>query len=270
MKAPPFAYVRAASLADVFALWSEAGPDAKLLAGGQIAARHPRLPPVRALHADRHLARGRARRHLAPAGDGIRVGALTTHAELGCQRSGPPPRAAAGRGRTADRPSRHPQPRHHRRLAGLRRPRRRAAGLLRGARCRRSLRAAPTAERRIPAAQFFTGLYATALGDQRADRRRRVSRGASRASAPSSSSWRAAPATTPWPASWRRAQARRQARSPTRGSSSSASARRRSPPKARHGGARRQARDARDDRARRRPRSMPISTRPPICTAART
>ncbi len=35
MKAPPFAYVRAASLADVFTLWSAAGPEAKLLAGGQ-------------------------------------------------------------------------------------------------------------------------------------------------------------------------------------------------------------------------------------------
>ena len=35
MKAPPFAYVRAASLADVFELWREAGPEAKLLAGGQ-------------------------------------------------------------------------------------------------------------------------------------------------------------------------------------------------------------------------------------------
>ena len=35
MKAPPFAYVRAGSLTDVFALWSAAGPDAKLLAGGQ-------------------------------------------------------------------------------------------------------------------------------------------------------------------------------------------------------------------------------------------
>ena len=35
MKAPPFAYVRAASLADVFRLWSAAGPEARLLAGGQ-------------------------------------------------------------------------------------------------------------------------------------------------------------------------------------------------------------------------------------------
>ena len=35
MKAPPFAYVRAGSLADAFKLWREAGPEAKLLAGGQ-------------------------------------------------------------------------------------------------------------------------------------------------------------------------------------------------------------------------------------------
>ena len=35
MKAPPLAYVRAASLAEAFMLWREAGPDAKLLAGGQ-------------------------------------------------------------------------------------------------------------------------------------------------------------------------------------------------------------------------------------------
>ena len=35
MKAPPFAYVRAATLADVFSQWIAAGPEAKLLAGGQ-------------------------------------------------------------------------------------------------------------------------------------------------------------------------------------------------------------------------------------------
>ncbi len=35
MKAPPFAYVRATSLTDAFNLWRDAGPDAKLLAGGQ-------------------------------------------------------------------------------------------------------------------------------------------------------------------------------------------------------------------------------------------
>ena len=64
MKAPPFAYVRAASLADVFRLWGAAGPEAKLLAGGQTLLAIARLPAVRARHADRHLARARAERHL--------------------------------------------------------------------------------------------------------------------------------------------------------------------------------------------------------------
>ena len=35
MKAPPFGYVRANTLVEAFRLWSEAGPEAKLLAGGQ-------------------------------------------------------------------------------------------------------------------------------------------------------------------------------------------------------------------------------------------
>ena len=35
MKAPPFAYVRATSLSDLFAQWSAAGPEARLLAGGR-------------------------------------------------------------------------------------------------------------------------------------------------------------------------------------------------------------------------------------------
>ena len=35
MKAPPFDYVRANTLAEVFQLWREAGPEARLLAGGQ-------------------------------------------------------------------------------------------------------------------------------------------------------------------------------------------------------------------------------------------
>ena len=42
MKAPPFAYVRATSLADAFQLWRDAGPEAKLLAGGQTCS--PRSP----------------------------------------------------------------------------------------------------------------------------------------------------------------------------------------------------------------------------------
>ena len=93
-----------------------------------------RLPPVRARHADRHLARGGARaasrRPATPSGS-VRSPRMPSSAPT----ISSPARAAAGRGRAADRPSRHPQPRHHRRLAGLRRSGRRAAGLLRGARC---------------------------------------------------------------------------------------------------------------------------------------
>ena len=144
MKAPPFAYVRAASLADAFELWSEAGPEAKLLAGGQslLATLAFRLSePCTLIDI---IAGARARRHL----DGRRhgPGRRADHPRRARrQRAGAPARAAAGRGGAADRPSRHPQPRHHRRLAGLRRSRRRAAGLLRGAGGRRSSRAAPRA-----------------------------------------------------------------------------------------------------------------------------
>jgi CO/xanthine dehydrogenase FAD-binding subunit len=35
VKAPPLSYVRAATLSEAFQLWRDAGPDARLLAGGQ-------------------------------------------------------------------------------------------------------------------------------------------------------------------------------------------------------------------------------------------
>ena len=82
MKAPPFAYVRAGSLADVFALWSAAGPDAKLLAGGQslLATLAFRLSDPSTLI---DISRVAELAGISAVGDGIRVGALTTHAELG-------------------------------------------------------------------------------------------------------------------------------------------------------------------------------------------
>ena len=82
MKAPPFAYVRASSLADVFALWSAAGPDAKLLAGGQslLATLAFRLSEPSTLI---DISRVAELAGISAVGDGIRVGALTTHAELG-------------------------------------------------------------------------------------------------------------------------------------------------------------------------------------------
>src|SRR3977135_3473852 len=82
MKAPPVPYVRRASLADVFALWNAAGPEAKLLAGGQslLATLAFRLSEPSALI---DISRVSELPGISAAGDGIRVGALTTHAELG-------------------------------------------------------------------------------------------------------------------------------------------------------------------------------------------
>ena len=83
MKAPPFAYVRATSLADVFQLWARRRPRREAAGRRPEPARHPRLPPVRSRHADRHLARAGSCAASPQAGGAIRVGALTTHAELG-------------------------------------------------------------------------------------------------------------------------------------------------------------------------------------------
>ena len=81
MKAPPFAYVRARSLAGVFDLLEQHGECAKLLAGGQslIAALNMRLSAPELLIDITRLAElgGIQLR------DGlVRIGALTTHAEI--------------------------------------------------------------------------------------------------------------------------------------------------------------------------------------------
>ena len=81
MKAPPFAYVRARSLAGVFDLLEQHGERAKLLAGGQslIAALNMRLSAPELLIDITRLAElgGIQLR------DGlVRIGALTTHAEI--------------------------------------------------------------------------------------------------------------------------------------------------------------------------------------------
>jgi len=81
LKAPPFAYVRARSLAGVFDLLEQHGERAKLLAGGQslIAALNMRLSAPELLIDITRLAElgGIQLR------DGlVRIGALTTHAEI--------------------------------------------------------------------------------------------------------------------------------------------------------------------------------------------
>src|SRR5262245_17457703 len=82
MKAPPFAYVRAASIGDVFAHWQGAGPDARLLAGGQslLASLAFRLSAPATLI---DVTRVPELAGIQAAGGKVRVGALTTHAELG-------------------------------------------------------------------------------------------------------------------------------------------------------------------------------------------
>jgi carbon-monoxide dehydrogenase medium subunit/6-hydroxypseudooxynicotine dehydrogenase subunit alpha len=81
VKAPPFAYARAGSLDDALTLLSEAGDDAKLLAGGQS------LVPLLAFRVARptHLVDIDAIDALAgieETPDGLRVGALTRHETL--------------------------------------------------------------------------------------------------------------------------------------------------------------------------------------------
>ena len=81
MKAPPFAYVRARSLAGVFDLLEQHGERAKLLAGGQslIAALNMRLSaPDLLIDITRLAELGGIQLR-----DGVvRIGALTTHAEV--------------------------------------------------------------------------------------------------------------------------------------------------------------------------------------------
>ena len=161
MKAPPFAYVRAASLDEVFRLWGEAGPEARLLAGGQtlLASLAFRLSDPGTLI---DITRVAELSGIAQTGNAIRVGALTTHAELGASDlvKGSVPLIAEAVPLIA-----HPAIRNRGTIGGSLAFADPAAEL---PACCVALDAtiiarSATGERRIPAAQFFTGLYATAL-----------------------------------------------------------------------------------------------------------
>src|SRR5262249_45206288 len=82
MKAQPFSYVRAMSLDDAFKRWNEADGEARLLAGGQtlIATLAFRLAQPDTLIDITPLDELRG---ISAEAGAIRVGALTTHAELG-------------------------------------------------------------------------------------------------------------------------------------------------------------------------------------------
>src|SRR5262245_19743465 len=157
MKAPPFEYVRAKTLAHVFQLWAEAGPEARLLAGGQslIATLALRLSEPSMLIDITHVPELRGIRHL---GNALSLGALTTQAELGTH-----PLVFA----EAVPLIAHPAIRNRGTLGGSLAYADPAAEL---PACCVALGAkivaiSATAERRIPAADFFQGLYTTALAD---------------------------------------------------------------------------------------------------------
>jgi carbon-monoxide dehydrogenase medium subunit len=162
MKAPPVSYLRAATLSEAFGLWRDAGPDAKLLAGGQslLATLAFRLSDPGILI---DIGRLRELRGISQVGSStIRVGALTTHAELGRHEliRERVPLIAEAVPLIA-----HPAIRNRGTLGGSLAFADPAAEL---PACCIALEATIIArnaadERRIPAAQFFTGLYTTAL-----------------------------------------------------------------------------------------------------------
>lgn len=82
MKWPAFDYVRVTTLDDLWPAWQAAGSEARILAGGQslLAALAFRLSDPPALIDIRPVA---ALKGIADLGDRLRIGALTTHAELG-------------------------------------------------------------------------------------------------------------------------------------------------------------------------------------------
>jgi carbon-monoxide dehydrogenase medium subunit len=81
MKAPPFGYVRAETLADAFRLMAAHGPDAKLLAGGQslLASLAFRLSEPSVLI---DISRVAELRGVSRDGDTLRIGAATVHAAV--------------------------------------------------------------------------------------------------------------------------------------------------------------------------------------------
>jgi carbon-monoxide dehydrogenase medium subunit len=86
MKAPPFAYTRARSLAEVFDLLEQHGDDAKILAGGQslMPALNMRLSsPTLLIDISRLGEHLRTLAGITVQDDHVHIGALTTHAEVG-------------------------------------------------------------------------------------------------------------------------------------------------------------------------------------------
>jgi aerobic carbon-monoxide dehydrogenase medium subunit len=162
MKAPPLSYVRAATLSEAFQVWRDAGPDAKVLAGGQslLASLAFRLSDPGTLI---DISRLRELRGISQAGSTtVRVGALTTHAELGRHEL---IRAHVPLLAEAVPLIAHPAIRNRGTIGGSLAFADPAAELPACCVALDGIIVARNAadERRIPASQFFTGLYGTAL-----------------------------------------------------------------------------------------------------------
>ncbi len=96
MKWPAFAYARATTLDDLWRLRAEAGPEAKVVAGGQtlLASLAFRLSAPSALI---DISRIAALKGIATTADGLRIGALATHAEIGASPTSAPVRPSSRR-----------------------------------------------------------------------------------------------------------------------------------------------------------------------------
>ena len=163
MKPAPFGYARAATLDDVFSLLAEHGDDAKILAGGQslMATLNMRLSEPEVL-IDINRIDGLA--GIEDAGDAIRIGAMTRHVDV--EESGlvatHAPLIAAAMDHIA-----HPAIRNRGTFGGSIAFADPAAEL---PACAVALQATmhvagSGGTRDIAAADFFQGLYETALGD---------------------------------------------------------------------------------------------------------
>jgi aerobic carbon-monoxide dehydrogenase medium subunit len=161
MKPSPFAYARATDLDHLFNLWSEAGPEARLLAGGQslFAGMSLRLADVPAVIDINHID---GLSGVTDAGDVLHIGAMTRHKMLA---EDPLIRRYAPAIAEAAPLIAHPAIRTRGTIGGSLAYADPAAEL---PACVVALDASIVAQsasgtRRIPASDFFRGLYETAL-----------------------------------------------------------------------------------------------------------
>ena len=163
MKWPAFAYARATTLDELWRIRAEAGPDARVVAGGQtlLPSLAFRLSAPPALI---DISRIDALKGISRTAAGLRIGALTTHADMGVS---PEVAADAPLVRAAIPLIAHAAIRNRGTIGGNIAYADPASEL---PACLVALEATvvcigPQGERRIPAERFFLGVFETALQD---------------------------------------------------------------------------------------------------------